>query len=171
VFKPDGIGDFVLVTGCLRTIAREIGEENLLLCVRTPLVALAQSQFPRATIVDLPVAGKRRVVNLFVANLARTLPVIRQLRRTPVDVALCFRHMRSYLQTLVFYSANARRFLASENLLARSRRLPRVVVERLAALARQPEILPYPEPTENLPSELAANAALTARLLGRALAE
>ena len=43
ILKPDGIGDFILVTGALRLLASELGEENLLICVRSVIVPLAKA--------------------------------------------------------------------------------------------------------------------------------
>ena len=77
LFKPDGIGDFVLATGAIDLLAREAGEENLVICVRSLLAPLAKAQFPQATIIELPVAEKRKVVNLFALNFIRCLPVWR----------------------------------------------------------------------------------------------
>lgn len=167
LFKPDGIGDFVLATGCLSLLAREAGEENLVLCVRTQLAPLAQAQFPRATVIGLPVSEKRKVVNLFAVNFLRCLPVWRRLRATPVDGAASFRHMRAYLQTFLFFSARTRRFVACENLLVRNRRPSRVFAEALAQRLFRPEILPYPGSAEEAPLELEANRRVTSRLLGR----
>jgi ADP-heptose:LPS heptosyltransferase len=167
LFKPDGIGDFVLATGAIDLLAREAGEENLVICVRSLLAPLAKAQFPQATIIELPVAEKRKVVNLFALNFIRCLPVWRELRAQPVDGAACFRSMRNYLHTFLFYSARASRFVACENLLVRSRRASRVFVEELAQRLVNPELLPYPEPQPGVPSEIEANRLVVAQLLQR----
>ena len=60
ILKPDGIGDFILVTGALRLLASELGEENLLICVRSVLVPLAKTQFPKARVIELPTAAERK---------------------------------------------------------------------------------------------------------------
>jgi ADP-heptose:LPS heptosyltransferase len=50
ILKPDAIGDFILASGCIRLIAREAGEENVVLAVRADVAPLAKSQFPKALI-------------------------------------------------------------------------------------------------------------------------
>ena len=103
ILKPDGIGDFVLATGALRLLATEFGEENLFICVQSVLVPVARSQFPRATVMELPTAAERKFVNLFLRNFFYCLPLWFRLRRTPVDGAICLRSMRNYLETFLFY--------------------------------------------------------------------
>jgi ADP-heptose:LPS heptosyltransferase len=169
LFKPDNIGDFVLFTGAARRLAFHLGEENLVLCVTSQLAPLAKEQFPRAEVISLPLAAKRKVVNLFLVNFVNCLPAWWQLRRTKVDAAVCFRNMRTFLDTFLYYSAKSSRFLAMENLLARSRRRSRVLVEVLARRLFRPEILPYPE-SELTPTELEANRVLVSRVLDREVA-
>jgi len=165
VFKPDGIGDFVLATGTLRLLAREFGEENLVICVKTILVPLAREQFPAATVLDLPTAATRKVLNLFVWNFLATLPLWGKLRGARVDAALCLRSMRNYLETWLFYSARARRFIACENTLLSEQKKVRTVVEQTAAKWFRAELLPYTQ--ARVPWEVEANRAVAAQLLGR----
>ncbi len=169
VFKPDGIGDFVIATGALRTLATEYGEENLVVCVKSLLVPLAQSQFPRATIIDLPVAAKRKVINLFAWNLLCSLPVWWRLRRTRVDAAVCLRSMRNYLETFLFYSAKAGRFLACTNLLLNPQKKARTAVENATEKFFRAELVPYPALAEEVPQEIEAHRRVVSRLLGREL--
>jgi ADP-heptose:LPS heptosyltransferase len=169
VFKPDGIGDFVLATGAIRLLAREFGEENLTLCVKTILVPLARDQFPRAEVLELPTAAERKVLNLFVWNFLACLPLWGRLRTRKFDAALCFRSMRNYLETYLFYSARARRFVACENILLRSGRKVRTAVEGTVRRLMRPELVPYPESAE-LPLEIEANRVVVERLLGRFVA-
>jgi ADP-heptose:LPS heptosyltransferase len=112
VFKPDGIGDFVLATGGLRLLAAEAGEQNLLICVRSVIVPLARSQFPLATVIELPTAPKRKAVNLFVRNFFYCLPLWFNLKSIRVDAAVCFSSIWYYLETFLFYSARANGFAA-----------------------------------------------------------
>lgn len=169
VFKPDGIGDFVLATGAIRLLARECGEEKLTLCVQTILVPLARDQFPTATVLDLPTAAERRVVNLFVRNFFACLPLRRHLRAMSFDAAVCLRSMRNYLETFLFYSARARRFVACENILLRSGRKVRAAMEKAVSRWKRPELLPYPA-ASGLPLEMEANRIVVERLLGRSVA-
>lgn len=169
VFKPDGIGDFVLATGAIRLLARECGEENLTLCVKTILVPLARAQFPRATVLELPTAAERKVINLFVWNFLACLPLWGKLRTRRFDAAVCFRSMRNYLETFLFYSAGAKRFVACENILLRSGRKVRASVEGGAVKLMRPELVPYPQAAE-LPLEIEANRVVVETLLGRPVA-
>ena len=167
MLKPDGIGDFVLATGALRALAAEYGEQNLLLCVRSILVPLAQSQFPSATILDLPTAAKRRIVNLFARNLAACAPLWMKLRLTPVGASVCLRSMRNYLETLLFYSPRTRRFLAPENLLLAGGRKVRTTVENAARRLHRAELVPYPAPGGAIPREIEAHRRVLSELFGR----
>ncbi len=169
VFKPDGIGDFVLATGAIRLLARECGEENLTLCVRTILLPLARDQFPRAAVLELPAAAERRVINLFVRNFFACLPLWGKLRARRFDAAVCFRSMRNYLETFLFYSAGAKRFVACENILLRSGRKVRAAVEGAVVRLMRPELAPYPRSAE-LPLEIEANRVVVETLLGRPVA-
>lgn len=169
VFKPDGIGDFVIATGALRTLAAEYGEENLIICVKTLLVPLARSQFPKSEIIDLPVAAKRKIVNLFAWNLACSLPVWWRLRRMRVDAAVCLRSMRNYLETFLFYSTRSRRYLACENLLLKSGKKVRTAVENSTEKLFRAELVPYPSPSREAPQEIEAHRRLISRVVGREL--
>lgn len=169
VFKPDGIGDFVLATGAIRLLAREFGEENLTLCVKTILVPLARNQFPRAEVLELPTAAERKVINLFLWNFLACLPLWWRLRTRSFDAAVCFRSMRNYLETYLFYSAGARRFVACENILLRAGRKARMAMEGAAVRFMRPELIPYPLAAE-LPLEIEANRVVVERLLGRPVA-
>ncbi len=170
VFKPDGIGDFVLATGALRTFAKAYGEENLTLCVRTIIAPLARAQFPRATVLELPTAAKRRVVNLFARNLAMSLPLWLRLRRSPVDAAVCLRSMRNYLETFLFYSVKTRRFVACENLLLDGTKRTRAAVEGSVRRWFRAELVPYPAQAAGVPREIEAHRRVVSLVLGREVA-
>ena len=168
IFKPDGIGDFILVTGALRLLASELGETNLLICVRSLIVPLAQAQFPKATVIELPTAAERRTVNLFARNLFYCLPLWFKLRMTRVDAAVCFRSMRNYLETFLFYSAKTRRFFGCENILLRSgKKKVRRYVDAGVKKLFHPRLTPYPETAEDLPLEVEAHRRVVAEILER----
>ena len=167
ILKPDGIGDFVLASGALRLLARECGEENLVLVVKSLLVPLARSQFPRATVIDLPVAAERKVINLFAWNFMVCLPVWWRLRTTRVDAAVCLRSMRNYLETFLFLSSQAGRRVASENILLRGRRKVRTVVETTAIRFFRTELVDYPQTAGEIPLEVEAHRRVMTRLLRR----
>lgn len=166
IFKPDGIGDFVLATGAIRLLEQEAGVSRLVLCVKSILVPLARDQFPGAEILPLPTAAERRVINLFVWNFAVTQPLWWRLRTGRFDTALCLRSMRNYLETFLFFSAGSRRHIACENLLLRSGRKVRAAVEHVVRRLVKPEWVPYPA-SGPLPLEIEAHRAVVTRLLGR----
>jgi ADP-heptose:LPS heptosyltransferase len=167
ILKPDGIGDFVLATGGLRIMAAAFGERNLLICVKSVLVSLARSQFPEATVLELPTAARRKIVNLFARNLVSCLPLWLRLRRTPVDGAVCLRSMRNYLETLLFYSVRTKRFLACENILLRPEKRVRRYVEAGVRKFFRPELVPYPESADEIPLEIEAHRRVVARIVDR----
>jgi ADP-heptose:LPS heptosyltransferase len=169
VLKPDGIGDFILVTGALRLLASELGEENLLICVRSVIVPLAKAQFPNARVIELPTAAERKTVNLFARNLFYCLPLWFKLRMTPVEAAVCFRSMRNYLETFLFYSANTKRFFGCENILLRSRgKKVRRYVDTTVRKLFHPSLMPYPEEA-HLPLEVEAHRRVVAEILERSV--
>jgi len=167
ILKPDGIGDFVLATGGLRLLAAQVGEQNLLICVQSILVPLARSQFPQATVLELPTAAERKIVNLFARNFVYCLPLWFKLRTTPVDAAVCFRSMRNYLETFLFYSARTKRFFACENILLRPEKKVRGFVEAGARRLFRPELVAYPRKVDEVPMEIEAHRRLVARILDR----
>jgi len=171
IFKPDGIGDFVLATGAIHTLASEYGEETLTLCVRTLLAPLAGKQFPRAKVIGLPLAEHRQFVNLFAVNAAACLPAWHQIRAEPFARAICFRNMRAYLHTALFYSARTRDFFACENLLARNRRASRVLTEKAAIALKRPTLIDYPEWADGLPTEIEANRLILSAALRRGITD
>ncbi len=169
IVKPDNIGDFVLATGAIRLLIREVGAANVSLCVKTVLVPLARAQFPDITIIELPIAAKRKVVNLFLRNFWMCSPLILKLGFTRFDASVCFRSMRSYLETLVFLVPNARRFVSNENILLRSGRKVRIAVEAIVNRARKTELVAYPETAREIPLEIEAHRRVVERVLGRAV--
>jgi len=169
IVKPDNIGDFVLATGAIRLLIREAGAENVSLCVKTVLVPLAKAQFPDVTIIELPVAARRKMVNLFLRNFFMCMPLILKLRFSRFDVCICLRSMRSYLETLVFLVPKAGRFVANENILLRSGRKVRIAVEALVNRGRNTELVAYPETAGDVPLEIEAHRRVVERVLGRAV--
>jgi len=165
VFKPDGIGDFVLAMGAIRLLAREYGEENLTLLVRSVVIPLARSQFPKAVLLELASCSKRKFVNLLAWNLVCSVPLWLKLRRTRFDAAVSLRTIRNSLETILFYSTRARRRLVCENLLGRSRKSTERAESILARLFRT-ETIPYPTEA-TIPLEMEAHRLTLERMLGR----
>lgn len=164
IFKPDGIGDFVLACGAIRYLADQFGESALTLVVRDNTASLAASQFPQSQIFILPWQNERRILNLFVANTLHLIHPLRSLRETRFDWAVSLRNMRNYLQNTFFFACRADRFIASENLLARNRRWGRLVVEGAIDILRRPYWTAYPEVSEGIPTEVESHRRLLSRM-------
>jgi ADP-heptose:LPS heptosyltransferase len=170
ILKPDAIGDFILASGCIRTIAREAGEQNLVLAVRTDVAPLARHQFPLARILPLTLREDRRVLNVTTYNILHSLPSWFQMLALRVDASICLRAMRAYLHTICFHTPRATRRIACVNPLAANPRVRRPAVEKLAARLFHPVLLPYPAPGR-LPADIEANRAVAAELLGRDISD
>ncbi len=170
ILKPDAIGDFILASGCIRTIAHEAGEQNLVLAVRTDVAPLARHQFPKARILPLTLREKRRILNVTTVNILHSLPSWLQMLALRVDASICLRSMRAYLHTICFHTPRAKRRIACENLLLASPRVRRPAVEKFAARVFKPTLLPYPAPGK-LPSDIEANRSVAAELLGREISD
>ena len=169
ILKPDAIGDFILATGCLRLLARELGEKNLILAVRADVAQLARCQFPEAETIPLPLRERRRIVNVTTVNVIHCLPAWIRMARLRVDASLCLRSMRAYLHTIFFYTPAATRRIACENLLLSNPRVRRPAVENFARRTFNPTLVPYPAPGK-LPTDIEANRLVISALLGRDIA-
>lgn len=167
ILKPDEIGDFVISTGAIRALARHHGEKNTVLVIKSEIAPLARSEFPRATLVELPWQPRRKGRNQTAANLRSCFPAWRSLRALRVDQSVCLRSQRDYLQTLLFAAPGARQRFAPENVLLRSGRLRRRMAEKLLLLLARPQLLPYPEPRGEPTSELASHRAVVSAATGR----
>jgi ADP-heptose:LPS heptosyltransferase len=166
ILKPDAIGDFILASGCIRLIAREAGEENLVLAVRSDVAPLARNQFPEALVLPLTLREKRRILNVTTVNILHSLPSWLKMLGLRVDAALCLRSMRAYLHTIWFYTPRAKRRIACQNLLLARPRVRRPAVENFVTRFFKPTLLPYPAP-EKLPTDIEANRSVVSELLGR----
>lgn len=168
VLKPDGIGDFILATGAMKAFAREYGEKQLVICTRTLMVPLARSQFPEATILPLPTEARRKVINLFLWNFLVCIPLWFKIRFLRVDTSVCLRGLRNYLETILFYSAPAKRFVApANNLCLGPKKKVRATVENVVQRLFRSEIQPYPEVPVDAPLEIEANRRVVSRVVGR----
>lgn len=167
IFKPDGIGDFFLASGVIRLLAQEFGEENLIIAVLPPLKAVVKGQFPRASVIGLPIRKQRILLNVFVANLLRCFPAWMTLLGTRVDISISLRHMRDYLQNFLFCSVPADRRMAASNLLLGNGRPVRRWTEHLLTTLFSMEVVKYPSGSPGIPSELEANRLLVAKALKR----
>ena len=167
LFKPDGIGDFFLSTGVVRLMGDEFGEENLIIAVLPIMEPVVRGQFPKATVVTLPLRTRRVTLNKFVANCLRCfLPWI-TLLRTRVDLSISLRNMRDYLQTVLFFSVKGKRRLLCSNPLLESNRPVRQWTERAFGLIFHPCIVDYPGSIEGIPNELEAHRLLVSKALDR----
>ena len=167
LFKPDGIGDFFLATGFIRLMAREFGEESLLIAVLPVMEPVVRAQFPQAEVVVLPLRRRRVVLNLFAANCLRCfLPWLRLLT-TRAEVSVSLRHMRDYLQNVLFHSVpSRRRYVASNGLLGNGKAVRRLT-ERAFVTIFGDRVVDYPVQGTGLPLELEAHRKLAEAVLGR----
>ena len=170
ILKPDAIGDFILATGCIRLMARELSEKNLVIAVRSDVAPLAKAQFPQAEVIPLPLREKRRLVNLATVNVINCLPAWLRLLTLRVDAAICLRSMRAYLHTITFYLPRAKHYIACENLLLANPRLRRPAVENFVRSAFKPTLIPYP-PSSKLPTDIEANWLVAEEVLQRKVSD
>lgn len=167
IFKPDGIGDFFLATGFIRLMAREFGEESLLISVLPALEPVVKGQFPKAGIVVLPMRRRRRVINLFVANCLRCFRPWLGLLASSSEVSVSLRHMRDYLQNVLFHSVpSRRRYVASNGLLGNGKAVRRWTEKAFVTLFGD-HVVEYPSVAPGLPLELEAHRRLASAVLGR----
>lgn len=169
LFKPDGIGDFFLSSGVVRFLAREFGEENLIIAVLPLMEPVVRGQFPRARVIPLPIRKKRVILNVFVANCLRCFHPWLLMLGTRVDVAISLRHMRDYLMNFLFYSVRGRRRLVVGNLLLGNGRPVRRWTEMVLIFLFRPRVIQYPSSSEGIPTELEANRLLLEEALGRVI--
>ena len=168
LFKPDGIGDFFLSTGVVRLLGREFGEENLTIAVLPVLEPVVKGQFPRSSVITLPIRKRRVLLNVFVANCLRCFPAWNTLIGTKAEVSISLRHMRDYLQNILFYSVRSRRRIVASNLLLGNGRPVRRWTEKAFLSIFGPEVVSYPENSaEGIPSELETNRRIVSLALGR----
>jgi len=170
ILKPDAIGDFILASGCVRLIAHEIGEDNLVLAVRSDVAPLAKSQFPKALVLPLTLREKRRILNVTTVNILHSLPSWLRMLGLRVDASLCLRSMRAYLHTIWFYTPCAKRRIACENLLLARPRVRRPAVENFVTRFFKPTLLPYPAQGK-LPTDIEANRSVAEEFLGRQVSD
>ncbi|MEO6845972.1 MAG: glycosyltransferase family 9 protein [Chthoniobacterales bacterium] len=167
IFKPDGIGDFVLATGVIRKLADVYGEDQLMICVRSLVVPLAKAQFPKADILELPLLDKRKKLNLFLANLIRATPPWARMLTHRFECSISLRHMREYLHTFMFFSSRASRRVVCENLLLRNQQPTRLRVEKAAVFLRPTTVVEYPEEGAFIPLEFEAHRRVLTAVLGK----
>jgi ADP-heptose:LPS heptosyltransferase len=167
VLKPDALGDFILASGTLRLLAKEIGEEQLVLVVRHDVAPLARCQFPAARVHSLRLRETRRVLNVTAVNLAACAPTWVRFCGRRYDGILALRSMRTYLHSFFFFGPPARRRVGCSNPLLESQSGKRGSFEKVAGLIFRPCLLPYPQASMEFPSELEANRRVVGTYLGR----
>lgn len=169
VLKPDNIGDFLIACGGIRALAHAAGEDNLLLAVKADVAPLARREFARAQVVPLRIRPREKGVNTTAINLCACLPALLRLGGTRVDVAVCLRDKRTFLDTILWLAPRAARRLACQSSLRRAKGGRWGWWERFVRTVLRPELVPYPSPQPGLPSDLLAQAALASEVVGRPL--
>lgn len=170
LFKPDGIGDFFLASGVVRLLGEELGEENLSIAILPIMEPVVRGQFPKATVICLPLRTRRVILNKFVANCLRSFFPWLTLLRMKVDLSISLRNMRDYLQTVLFFSVRARRRILCNNPLLESNRPVRRWTEEGFNRLFRPCFIDYPMAVEGVPNELEAHRKLLSEALGRDVA-
>lgn len=112
LFKPDGIGDFVLALGALRRLAETHGEGNCEIVVSPPVGELARAEFPQARVISLPLIGAARGLS---RALRGWLKWRRSLAGLTADTVYCLRHHRNLEEECALFWMNARRVVGLEN--------------------------------------------------------
>lgn len=148
-------------------MAREFGEENLFIATLPIMESVVRGQFPKASLITLPIRKKRVILNVFVANFLRCFSPWMSLMKTKVDVSISLRHMRDYLQSILFYSVRSQRRFIAENLLLGNGRPVRRWTECAFKRLFDSQMISYPEAGEGVPSELEVNRKLASAVLGR----
>jgi ADP-heptose:LPS heptosyltransferase len=171
VFKPDEIGDFVISTGAIRLLARERGEQNIALAVKSEIAPLARREFPQAEIIAIPWQPRRKGHNQTLANLRSCFPVWRRLRRLRVEQSVCLRSARSYLHVVLFAAPRAKQRFAAENVLLLNGSARRRMLETLLSRFGRTQLIPYPELGVAPTTELAAHRAVVAAVLDREIGQ
>ena len=112
LFKPDGIGDFVLSLGALRLLAAHHGEANCEIVVSSPVADLARAEFPLARILSLPLIGASRGLERVVRGWFKW----RQCLSThTADMIFCLRHHRNLEEECALLWMNARQVVGLTN--------------------------------------------------------
>ena len=111
IFKADGLGDFILAAGAIRTVLDQHGHENCVLITSPAARDYARHEFPAAALA---------VVKPFSGRLWRTRHVLRELAQTPlfrqgVEELVSFRHQRYLHQDLILASIPCRRSYGLQN--------------------------------------------------------
>jgi ADP-heptose:LPS heptosyltransferase len=160
IFKPDGIGDFVLATGAIRWLENWAREElglSTRVIVADFTERLARRELPGCEIIAIPYHEDRFA--------GRPFSVIRQTRKAlsvleaPILVSL--RHQPSLLQDLALGQIPARKSFAT-------RACPFFHPHGNRRF-RADTLVSYPESVSDVPLELAAHAALLSVVTGQAV--
>src|SRR6202453_3980503 len=97
IFKPDGVGDFVLATGAIRLLLNHFGPDNCVLVICPMARALADMEFPQTPKVIVPLFRFSLRPRLFWAAI-QPRNILGTLR---FDKLVCLRHQRSRFQNLL----------------------------------------------------------------------
>lgn len=112
LFKPDGIGDFVLSLGAMRLLAAHHGEANCEIVVSSPVADLARAEFPLARILSLPLIGSSRGLERAVRGWFKWRQCLSTLT---ADTVFCLRHHRNLEEECGLLWMNARRVVGLMN--------------------------------------------------------
>jgi ADP-heptose:LPS heptosyltransferase len=159
IFKPDGIGDFVLTSRAIEEIITEHGPENVTMIVSPQVADLARFLFPSVEIVGITPGHEPWQCRL------RNLGALRAaLLCESYDEVLCLRHYRGLYESIILEAINTRRVVLLDNQSqAGAARTAKLHPEKYCLV--QP---PVAEASANtLPKELHFHAAVLSASLGR----
>ncbi len=96
IFKPDGIGDFVLALGTIRLLLKEFGAENCVILCWPSVRALAEMEFHRTHLIIVPEC----YITLRPGVVWKAMRLRLSLAHYQFDQLVCLRHRRSRFQNL-----------------------------------------------------------------------
>jgi len=161
IYKPDGIGDFVLSSEALRVCIEAHGQNSVALIVACELAELAKQIFPDVEI--LPIVPS----HLSWDTKLKGLPALRAaIQANAYDQVFCFRHYRTFYDDIILRAIDATRVVLLPNQ-SSAANPPRADTAPTNAIYVQPDSEVLPENGDGVPREWMFHAAVLSESLGR----
>ncbi len=166
IFKPDGLGDFILAIGSIRRIGAVGGEDRLCLVVTEQVAPLARFLFPKAKVIALgyrPSGLKANVANAWSSWL--------RLQKVAGGEVICLRHLRDRYYQFLLWALRPSLVWAAGNALAEAWPPAWTAWERRLFRRCRAEVVDYPSAAASagLCRELEANRRVVERWQGAAV--
>jgi ADP-heptose:LPS heptosyltransferase len=163
IFKPDGIGDFVLSSGAIRELIAKVEPDKVTLIVSFEVYELAVECFPEIEI--LPIApghsGYRDKIS--------RLPQLRSVTSVNCyDEVVCLRHYRTLYDNIILQALHATRVILLSNQSVAGKRSKLTPTPGNFCYV-QPEFDALPADDESIPREWCFHAAVLSVSLGRSV--